>query len=39
MGTEDREMGVCGWEEEHPHRSREREDGMGALGMGNWERG
>jgi hypothetical protein len=26
-GTEGREVGVGGWVEEHPHRSRGREDG------------
>jgi hypothetical protein len=26
--TESREVGVIGWVEEHPHRSRGREDGI-----------
>jgi hypothetical protein len=34
-GTKGREMGVGGWVEEHPHRSRGREDGRGGL----WEEG
>ena len=38
-GTEDREMGVGGWVEEHLHRSRGREDGIGSFrggGLGKW---
>jgi hypothetical protein len=27
-GIKGREVGVGGWVEEHPHRSREREDGI-----------
>jgi hypothetical protein len=39
-GIEGREVGVGGWVEEHPHRSRGREDGIGGLWEGrNWERG
>ena len=30
-GTEGREVGVGGLMEEHPHRSREREDGIGKI--------
>ena len=30
---------VGGWVQEHPHRSREREDIIGALHRGNQERG
>jgi hypothetical protein len=35
------EVEVCGWMEKHPHRSREREDGIGGFWevQGNWERG
>jgi hypothetical protein len=33
-GTEDREMGVGVLVEEHLHRSRGREDGIGAFGRG-----
>ena len=37
-GTEGRKVGVGGWVEEHPHRSREREDMMGVSGReGNHE--
>jgi len=28
-----------GWVGKHPHRRRERGDGIGDLWMGNWERG
>ena len=34
-GIEGREVGVGGWVEEHPHRSRGREDGIGCF----WEGG
>jgi hypothetical protein len=34
-GIEGEELGVGGWEEEHPHRSRRREDGIGGF----WEGG
>jgi hypothetical protein len=34
-GIESREAGVGGWVEEHPHRSRGREDGIGCF----WEGG
>jgi hypothetical protein len=34
-GTEGREVGVGGWVEEHPHRSRRREDRIGILGGGS----
>jgi hypothetical protein len=27
-------MGMCGWVEEHPHRSRERKDGIGGFQEG-----
>jgi hypothetical protein len=30
-GTEGREVAVGRWMEEHPHRRREREDGIGAF--------
>ena len=30
-GTEGREVGVDRWVEEHPHRSRGREDGIGGF--------
>ena len=33
------EVGVDEWVEEHPHRSRVMEDGIGGLGWGNQERG
>ena len=33
-GTEGREVGVGGWMEEHPHRSRGREGRMGVSGRG-----
>jgi hypothetical protein len=32
-GIKDREVGVGRWVEEHPHRSRGREDGIGGF----WE--
>ena len=40
-GIEGGVMGVGRWVEEHPHRSREREDGIGDFqeGGGNQERG
>ena len=39
-GIEGREVGVGGWVEEHLHRSREREDGIGGFQEGgNWESG
>ena len=38
-GTEGREVGVGGWVEEHPHRSRERENGIGGLGGGETRKG
>ena len=40
-GTEGKEVGVMGrWVEEHPHRSRRREDGIGGFQEeGNRERG
>ena len=34
-----REAGVGGWVVEHPHRSREREDGIRGFQRGNQERG
>jgi hypothetical protein len=34
-GIEGREVGVGGWVEEHPYRSRGREDGIGGF----WEGG
>jgi hypothetical protein len=34
-----REVEVCGWEGEHPYRSRERGHGRGAFWRGNLERG
>ena len=34
-GIEGREVGVGGWVEEHPHRSKGREDEIGCL----WEEG
>jgi hypothetical protein len=37
-GTEGGEVGVGGWVEEHPHRSRGREDGIGSLGGGRERR-
>ena len=33
-GIKGREVGVGGWVEEHPHRSRGREDGMGVFREG-----
>jgi hypothetical protein len=30
-GNESREMGMGGWVEEHPHRSRGRKDGIGGF--------
>ena len=39
-GIEGGKVEVGGWVEEHPHRSRGREDGIGGLWEGrNWERG
>jgi hypothetical protein len=38
-GTEGREVGVGGLMEEHPHRSREREDGIGGFQVGGEEPG
>ena len=35
-GIEGGEVGVGGWVEEHPHRSRGREDGIG--GFWEWEK-
>jgi hypothetical protein len=32
------ELGVGGWVEEHTHKSREREDGIGGFQRGNWGR-
>jgi hypothetical protein len=34
VGIEGEEEAVCGWVEEHPHRSRGREDVIGCF----WER-
>jgi hypothetical protein len=34
-----RETGVCWWVEEHPHRSRGRDDGIGVFQNRNQERG
>jgi hypothetical protein len=33
------EVGVSGWVREHPHRSKERGDGIGGFQRENWERG
>jgi hypothetical protein len=33
-GIKGGKVGVGGWVEEHPHRSRGREDGMGVSGRG-----
>jgi hypothetical protein len=33
------EVGVGRWVEEHPHRSREREGGLGDLGTGGTRKG
>jgi hypothetical protein len=33
-GIEGKEVGVGGWVEEHPHRSRGREDGIGGFQEG-----
>ena len=33
------QLGRNGWVGEHTHRSRVREDGIGGLQRGNWERG
>jgi hypothetical protein len=33
------EARVVGWLGKHPHRSMEREDGIGDFWRGNWERG
>jgi hypothetical protein len=39
-GIKGREAGVSGWVEEHPYRSRKREDGIGIFREGgNQERG
>ena len=38
-GTESSEVGVGRCVEEHPHRSRGREDGIVGFGEGDWERG
>jgi hypothetical protein len=38
-GIKGREVGVGGWVEKHPHRSREREDVIRCWRKGNWERG
>jgi hypothetical protein len=40
-GTEDGEVGMSGWVEEHPHRSKGKEDGLGGFWgqEGNQERG
>ena len=37
-GTEGGKVGVCGLVEEHPHRSRGKEDGIGSFGGGDWKR-
>ena len=34
-GTEGGEVGVVGWLEQHPHRNRGREDGIGGFWRGN----
>ena len=38
-GTEGREVGVGGWMEEHPHRSRGRGDVIEVSGRGETQKG
>jgi hypothetical protein len=38
-GTEGWEVGVDGWVEEHPHRSRGKEDGVGSFQGGGLGKG